>query len=357
MSTATMPPLYLELRRRILAGSLENAATQLSELSAEPATGGSLERSWIRLLTTRLAMKAGNPSEDHYLDEPRGENPSLRAEIGWVNGLLAFNLGDFVRGAQEFRTAATAYAKIGDPERELLSLYNEAIGAENLERPEDLASRIERFYSLRRLAHARQSGKLMGLIGRQLAMLYHQDGRLNAARDELMEAMPKLEIFADHSDRESAQLFATLLHAEAGEPALARAAFEKVLGPHEERHRFPVDFIGWKLGLRDREPRPEDYGTICPFFRFSLARSTWGQGPRRFDGESLTDLEGRLLAILKRGPVSRHYLCHALWPEPISIRAKRNRFYRLLNRLKPKLGDALVSSIEGIYSLRNGVAP
>ncbi|MNT30697.1 hypothetical protein D3C72_1665050 [compost metagenome] len=53
-------------------------------------------------------------------------------------------------------------------------------------------------------------------------------------------------------------------------------------------------------------------------------------------------LEGQLLRALASSPLSRHALCEILWPQYAEEASIDDRFYRLVSRLKYKIGGYIV---------------
>ncbi|MNL37993.1 hypothetical protein D3C87_1601720 [compost metagenome] len=74
----------------------------------------------------------------------------------------------------------------------------------------------------------------------------------------------------------------------------------------------------------------------------------------RNSGESLSDLEDRILALLSSKPRDKYMLIEDLYGEKIAFEAAENRLKNLLNRLRKKMPGKIIFD-NGIYKLANGV--
>jgi hypothetical protein len=319
-----------------------------------------------KLLSFRLALKNGTgfALDENDLSSAGIADVFLRAEIHFVRGMVLVHKNKSLEAAHEMALASTLYLNCAHHEKYCLSHYNEIIFRGNTE---EALTANEELAQLSLLAARSESfgvHKVVGLCHRQRSYIYFQNKRILAAGEEIEMALRHIEAHCPTSDYHLALIHAADCAIENKDHRKAELMLNYISESVDSRVEFPLAYIRAKLSrqilviekFNDIQNhwrcRYEEFQTsllenqegaaVARTFRWNLQTHLVVDEKRKLLGKiKFASLEGQLLQMLGKGPVSKDLVCEVLWPDYSQVETLDDRFFRLKNRLTQKLGEII----------------
>ncbi len=344
------------------------------------------------LLAARLALKSGHLQIDDALKDPSAA-PSVyfRAEAHFVHALASLMQCELPMARVHLLQAAEIYRSIELKERELLCRYNLLVcDPELLTQAIDNELQMDQMRALEQECRLAATNRILSLVLRQKSYLYFDQGLFKAALAEIEKALVFSELEGAKSDYHIALIHAADCSLELGLTDRAEMFLEYIPVIIDARIEFPLAYVKAKKKSQLLEPdlfrsvqpqwmqrykayeakvenilgfglpkngRSEFAPTEIPQseiqWNFATGEITDETGARRCRVKT-GSLEGRLLAILANGKITKRLMGERLWPEYSETAQIDNRVHRLISRLNHKTKN-IVAFDGQFYHLKRAV--